>query len=102
MVGLTPRLGPDETLARLLEIERAHGRSRGERWGPRTLDLDILSWPGVVSASARLTLPHPRLAERRFVLAPWAAVAPGLRVGEQTVAGLLADCPDGGGLRWRS
>ncbi|MCB9548831.1 MAG: 2-amino-4-hydroxy-6-hydroxymethyldihydropteridine diphosphokinase [Myxococcales bacterium] len=102
VVGLRPRLGPHETLEALLAIERAHGRSRGERWGPRTLDLDVLTWPTAVAASAALEVPHPRLAERRFVLAPWAAVAPGLRVGGATVAELLARCPDGGGLRWRS
>jgi 2-amino-4-hydroxy-6-hydroxymethyldihydropteridine diphosphokinase len=74
---LVTRLSPRALLAALQQIERAHGRVRdGTRWGPRTLDLDILlfgtrhgAWPG-------LTLPHPEIHRRAFVLVPLAEVAP--------------------------
>jgi dihydroneopterin aldolase/2-amino-4-hydroxy-6-hydroxymethyldihydropteridine diphosphokinase len=71
-------LGPVELLARLHEIEAAHGRTREIRWGARTLDLDLVQFgsPGssreVVSDDEALTLPHPRAGERAFVLVPWA------------------------------
>ena len=63
----------------LREEERAAGRSGGERWGPRPLDLDLLFLGDVVTKSADLTLPHPRIAERSFVLEPLAEVAPDWR-----------------------
>jgi 2-amino-4-hydroxy-6-hydroxymethyldihydropteridine diphosphokinase len=72
---------PDRALAALLAVEAGLGRRRLERWGPRTLDLDLLDGDGW-SATARggraiaPTLPHPRAAERAFVLVPWAEVAP--------------------------
>jgi 2-amino-4-hydroxy-6-hydroxymethyldihydropteridine diphosphokinase len=85
-----------ELLESLLKIERARGRDRaGEgRWGPRTLDLDLLVYGPQVIREPELEIPHPRLAERRFVLEPLAQIAPDLLVpiGAQavTVAGLLA------------
>lgn len=60
----------DGLLARLVEIERSLGRVRNERWGPRTIDLDILLADGVAVATPGLTVPHPRLAERAFALVP--------------------------------
>lgn len=85
-------LAPHALLEALLQIERAAGRVReGERWGPRTLDLDLLHVDGVVMHDARLTLPHPRIAERAFVLLPLAELAPGLELpGQGRVAALLA------------
>jgi 2-amino-4-hydroxy-6-hydroxymethyldihydropteridine diphosphokinase len=70
---------PLALLALCRRIETAAGRDREHetRWGPRTLDLDLLLAPGLVIESAALALPHPRLAERRFALAPAAEVAPG-------------------------
>lgn len=65
-----------ELLARLLEIERTLGRVRDERWGPRTIDLDLLLADGVAVATEGLTVPHPRLAERAFALAPLLEVWP--------------------------
>lgn len=103
VVGLLPRWDPTGTLVRLQAIERAHGRQREEPWGPRTLDLDVLTWPGGVVSGPDLVLPHPHLHTRRFVLQPWAAVAPDLVVpGRGTVAALLAACGDGGAVRWCS
>lgn len=85
-------LSPHDLLDALLAIERAAGRVRdGERWGPRTLDLDVLHVDGVVLSDQRLTLPHPRIAERAFVLLPLHALAPGLLLpGQGQVADLLA------------
>jgi 2-amino-4-hydroxy-6-hydroxymethyldihydropteridine diphosphokinase len=70
---------PLALLALCQRIEAAAGRDRGRepRWGPRALDLDLLLAPGLAIESATLTLPHPRLAERRFALEPAAEVAPG-------------------------
>jgi 2-amino-4-hydroxy-6-hydroxymethyldihydropteridine diphosphokinase len=77
---LSSDLSPRELLDRLLEIERALGRDRTkeERWGPRTIDLDLLLYGDKVIDEPGLTLPHPRLAERRFVLEPLNELAPDL------------------------
>lgn len=85
-------LPPHELLDALLAIERAAGRVRdGERWGPRTLDLDVLHLDGVVQSDERLSLPHPRIHERAFVLLPLHDLAPGLQLpGQGRVADLLA------------
>lgn len=66
----------EELLAALLEIERKNGRIRDVRFGPRTLDLDLLWMEGVALDGATLTVPHPRLAERAFALWPLVDVAP--------------------------
>jgi len=65
-------------LARALKVERAFGRDRERerRWGPRTLDLDLLAYDDLVLHSPDLTLPHPRMFERAFVLVPLAEIAP--------------------------
>jgi 7,8-dihydro-6-hydroxymethylpterin-pyrophosphokinase len=83
---------PDAILALAKALEREAGRRRGVRFGPRPLDIDLLLWGSRVSAAPELTLPHPRLAERRFVLAPLADIAPDLPVppGGEPVADLLA------------
>lgn len=89
VVGRTS-LRPNDLLAALHAIEAAHGRTREVRWGARTLDLDLIQygWPGapdeVTSDDDRLLLPHPRAAERAFVLVPWEAADERacLRVGE--------------------
>jgi 2-amino-4-hydroxy-6-hydroxymethyldihydropteridine diphosphokinase len=67
---------PEDLLRRLKAIERAFGRRRGQRWGARVIDLDIVLWSGGCWASPTLTVPHPHYRERRFVLAPLAEVAP--------------------------
>lgn len=63
-------------LGALIAIERAHGRVRETRWGDRTLDIDIITIESVTLSTDRLTVPHPRAAERAFVLAPWLQVEP--------------------------
>ncbi len=85
------RLEPMNLLRRLQSIERAAGRKPpAQRWGPRTLDLDLLVLGRLVLDEPGLTLPHPRIAERNFVLLPLAEIAPSLNVpGQGTVARLL-------------
>jgi len=87
------RIEPSLFLRRLRAVERALGRVRHERWGPRTIDLDLLLWGDRSMATPRLTLPHPRMAERRFVLAPLAELCPERRVPGtgRTVRSLLKD-----------
>lgn len=90
-VELDTGLSPHALLDALQAIERDAGRVRGERNGPRTLDLDLLHMDGIHVDDARLTLPHPRIAERAFVLLPLADVAPALQLPPgDTVAAALA------------
>lgn len=85
-------LPPDAVLALAKALELAAGRTRGVRFGPRPLDIDLLLYGGVRLEDPELTLPHPRLRERRFVLAPLAEIAPSLLVPPDgaMVAELLA------------
>ncbi len=97
VVQVQTTLAPEELLAVCQRIERAAGRTRNQRWAPRRLDLDVLMVGPRTCDTDRLTLPHPRLADRRFVLQPWADLAPNLYVPapfEDTVAALLNRCPD--------
>jgi 2-amino-4-hydroxy-6-hydroxymethyldihydropteridine diphosphokinase len=88
---VSTRLAPSVLLSYLHAIEAAHGRERRERWGDRTLDLDLIAYADVVSDDPRLILPHPRAAERDFVLAPWLALDPDAELpGHGRVADLLA------------
>jgi len=77
--------------------EAARGRVRGPRWGPRTLDVDVIVYGSEIRDDPDLTLPHPRAHERAFVLAPWHDVDPGAVIpGQGRVADLLAALPAGG------
>lgn len=83
-------LEAEPLLDALLAIEKRHGRERHERWGPRTLDLDLLLYGDETIVTARLEVPHPRMAERALVLVPLAELAPDLEVpGRGAVATLL-------------
>jgi 2-amino-4-hydroxy-6-hydroxymethyldihydropteridine diphosphokinase len=91
-VALETRLSPRDLLEALLAVERDLGRERRERWGPRTIDLDLLLYGGQTIDEPGLTVPHPRLHERRFALEPLAELDPELVVpGRGTVADLLAE-----------
>lgn len=97
VVKLCTRLAPVALLDALLEIERHHGRVRnGRKWGPRTLDLDILVYGDRVIQEPRLTVPHPGIAERPFVLVPLHDIEPELEVpGVGTVSTLRQRCDVG-------
>lgn len=103
VVLATTTLAPLELLALAHRIEDEHGRERQERWGARTLDVDVVAFGDVVATTPELTLPHPRAHERAFVLAPWAladpaATLPGPDGG--LVAALAAGAADRGTVRW--
>ena len=91
-VAVETELSARELLESLLMIERGLGRERGLRWGPRTIDLDLLLFGGESLDEPGLTIPHPRLHERRFVLEPLADLDPELEVpGRGRVRELLAE-----------
>jgi 2-amino-4-hydroxy-6-hydroxymethyldihydropteridine diphosphokinase len=90
VVRVRTTLPPTSLLERGHAIEEALERVRDERWGPRTIDVDIVSYQGVVSDDPELTLPHPRVHERAFVLVPWHDIEPAAEVpGRGPVAVLL-------------
>lgn len=87
------RLDPQGFLKLCLEIELDLKRRRLERWGPRTIDLDILSFEGVEQfQNDSLTLPHPRIGERCFVLLPLVEIAPDLKIGKDRIKDLVKKC----------
>ncbi|MEU7560869.1 MULTISPECIES: 2-amino-4-hydroxy-6-hydroxymethyldihydropteridine diphosphokinase [Streptomyces] len=91
VVVLKTTLPPASLLERAHAVEEAFHRVRDERWGPRTLDVDIVAYADVTSDDPQLTLPHPRAHERAFVLAPWHDVDPQAQLpGRGTVAELLS------------
>lgn len=78
VVEVQTGLGPRELLEQTQEIEREAGRARALRWGPRTLDIDILWYDDRHVSEQGLQIPHPRIEERRFVLEPWSELVPDL------------------------
>jgi 2-amino-4-hydroxy-6-hydroxymethyldihydropteridine diphosphokinase len=98
-------LTPLELLDVLLEIERSLGRQRRVPKGPRAIDIDILFFGSDVIQMPRLKIPHPRMADRRFVLVPFAELAPSAQHpgSKKTVADLLAETPDKSDVKlWKS
>lgn len=94
VVQVYTRLSPLALLAELQKIERRGGRVRKLRWGPRTLDLDLLVYDGIVMEQDDLTIPHPGIPERSFVLYPLFEIAPNLEIpGMGTPASLISRCP---------
>ncbi|RMI03740.1 2-amino-4-hydroxy-6-hydroxymethyldihydropteridine diphosphokinase, partial [Cellulomonas triticagri] len=96
-------LSPRDLLRATAEVERRHGRERTVRWGPRTLDVDIIVYGQVSAVTDDLELPHPRAHQRAFVLQPWAQVQPDAvlhGLGGGPVAALAATAPDREGVRW--
>lgn len=90
VAAIETSLAPHALLEALLAIERRHGRIRTEPNGPRTLDLDLLVYGKVRADEPGLSLPHPRMHERAFVMVPLAEIAPDLRVGSHGSAGELS------------
>lgn len=95
VMAVETSLAPFDLLQELQAVETAFGRVRlGERWGPRTLDLDVLLYGAEIIETERLTVPHPGLAEREFVLYPLLEIAPDLVIpGKGSVAELVRNCP---------
>jgi len=100
VIAVATSLAPRDLFARAVAVERALGRDRaGERrWGPRVIDLDLLAYDDLVLHDAALTLPHPRLFERAFVLVPLAEIAPDRVIAGIRVRDALARV-DAGGIK---
>jgi 2-amino-4-hydroxy-6-hydroxymethyldihydropteridine diphosphokinase len=94
LVVADPAAGPRDWLDRAHAAEQAAGRERDVRWGPRTLDVDLITVDDVISDDPELTLPHPRAAERAFVLMPWVAADPAAVLSGRPVADWIAEIPD--------
>jgi 2-amino-4-hydroxy-6-hydroxymethyldihydropteridine diphosphokinase len=92
VIGVSTNLEPHALLSRMQDCERALGRDRtkGQHWGPRTIDLDLLLYDDRIINDQTLTLPHPRMLERAFVLVPFAEIAPDRIVGGVKVHDALA------------
>jgi 2-amino-4-hydroxy-6-hydroxymethyldihydropteridine diphosphokinase len=83
-----------DLLALLHGIEKSLGRERKEKWGPRTIDLDLIQYGSLLSKAQELELPHPRAHERRFVLEPWAEIEPdAILLTHGKISELLAQLP---------
>ena len=93
LIADDPSAAPADWLARAHAAEQSAGRTRELRWGPRTLDVDVIAVDDVASDDPRLTLPHPRAAERAFVLVPWSAADPAATLAGRPVVDLLAALP---------
>ena len=93
---ISSSLTPEELLQKLLIIEVEMGRKRMEKMGPRVIDIDILLYGDEIISTDDLMIPHPRIAERRFVLTPLNEIAAGAKhpVYQQTIQQLLLACPD--------
>jgi len=93
---LMTMLAPGFLMEQLLEIEQMAGRQRREKYGPRTIDIDILFFNDDIISTPLLTVPHPHIALRRFVLEPMNELAPAYihPVLRKSIAQLLDDCPD--------
>ncbi|TDK24687.1 2-amino-4-hydroxy-6-hydroxymethyldihydropteridine diphosphokinase [Arthrobacter crusticola] len=98
VIEVATDLGPYELLAHCQAVEEKHLRTRTVRWGPRTLDVDIITFGAWTSTDPRLTVPHPRAAERAFVLKPWSLMDPSATLGGVSVAELAAGAADLPGL----
>ena len=98
VAAIKTELPAAESLKTVLAIEERLGRIRDVRWGPRVIDIDILTYGTLIFRSPNLMLPHPGVCERRFVLTPWCEIAPNyiVPVAQQTVSQLLKICPDDG------
>lgn len=95
VVAVETTLEPEELLAKTRELEQAAGRTREKRWGPRTLDIDIIAYDRIDLKTESLTIPHPRAHERAFVLVPWSLMQPDAELpGRGKVADLAKPLAD--------
>jgi 2-amino-4-hydroxy-6-hydroxymethyldihydropteridine diphosphokinase len=96
VLELATSLNPEALMTALLQIEESMGRIRAEKYGPRLIDIDVLLYNQEIIHTQLITVPHPELANRRFVLVPLAEIAPGLKhpVLQKTIQQLLQTCPD--------
>ena len=99
VLRLSTELSPWALLALCQRIESEHDRVRVQRWGPRTLDLDIIDYDGAVLDDPELSIPHPRAHERAFVLFPWALLEPRAELAGRSVAELAGQAQDAQGIR---
>lgn len=93
---ISTSLVPEALLDLCLDIERDMKRERVERWGPRTIDIDVLTYGALAQETGRLQLPHPRMTQRAFVLMPLSEIAPDMVVNDQTVAEWLQTADQAG------
>ena len=94
VVSIDTKLLPQELLANCLEIEAAMGRKRLIHWGPRLIDIDILTYNKLNIDEENLKIPHPYIGERKFVLIPMAEINPNFTVKEKLITEMIKDCPD--------
>ena len=99
MIAIETELSPQQLLRELMRIENEAGRVRAERWGPRTLDLDLLAYDDVQMRKPELTLPHPRIFERAFVLVSLAEIAPERLIAGRNVSSVLGEISAAGVTR---
>ncbi|ASN50701.1 2-amino-4-hydroxy-6-hydroxymethyldihydropteridine diphosphokinase [Sinomonas sp. R1AF57] len=92
------RLSPYELLEHCHAVEAKHHRTREVHWGPRTLDVDIITYGDVRLDDPELTIPHPRAGERAFVLFPWVTIEPTAILDGHPIVELLEDCADAEGV----
>jgi 2-amino-4-hydroxy-6-hydroxymethyldihydropteridine diphosphokinase len=91
-------LPPQDLLSACLEVETNMGRVRGDKWGPRVIDIDILTYGDETISDKNLTIPHPYMSERAFVLVPLHDIAPDFTLNGKTISALL-DSLDKGGIQ---
>lgn len=99
VIEVRTTLSPLGLLELAHQVEQAHHRERIVRWGPRTLDIDIITFGSLSSDDEELTLPHPRASERAFVLTPWSWMDPGALIGGRSVFELADAAADRGEVR---
>ena len=99
VVQINSSLSPQEILSICQEIEAKMGRERKIHWGPRNIDIDLLIYDGVIMNTPDLILPHPFLAERRFVLVPLAEISESVILNNFTAKDLLLRCKDQGDVK---
>lgn len=95
-IAVSTALAPHELLARCLAVENEMKRVREQRWGPRIIDVDVLTYNNETVDDPELTLPHPRITERAFVLLPLRDIAPDLVIGDRSLAHWLAETDTAG------